>query len=266
MKAPADHLGDEDLILYHYGEAPDAAAVEARLAASAEARRRYDELRRLLAAADQWTAPELPASWSDEVWNRLQPRLAAEPRSGSASKRDGLASVTDSRHRFGQRARRWVPAAAAAALLLFVGYLAGRFAPREELPGRPQALSTEARQRILVETLAEHLERSQRVFTELTNGELDGERQAARELLADNRLYRTAAERGGRDGIAALLADMEPVLLELAHLPDDPEPGEVDFLRQRIDSQGLLFKTRVASDLLQRSLREPATPSNRSTV
>ena len=90
---------------------------------------------------------------------------------------------------------------------------------------------------------------------------LAGEQRAARELLSANRLYRTAAEHGGREGVAALLGDIEPVLLELAHLPAEPQPADLEFLRRRIEAQGLLFKTRVASELLTRSLRpDTATP------
>ncbi len=276
-----DDLGDEELILYHYGESPDADAVAARLAASPAAQQRYDELRRLLAAADEWTPPELDASFEAEVWQRLQPQLAKETSSSRGAQRrsdldaeraaSGRSRLLAAAHRFGSRTRRWLPAAAAAVLLLAVGYLAGRFAPTPP-PSQPQTLSVEARQRMLVETLAEHLERSQRVFTELVNQDIDGtelasSQQAARELVAANRLYRTAAERGGRDGVAALLDEMEPVLVELAHLPAEPQPEDLEFLRQRVEEHGLLFKTRVASELLTRSLAAPPTTSpQRSTV
>jgi hypothetical protein len=328
----ADGPSEEEMILFHYGEAPDAAAVAARIAASPAARQRYEELQRLFAAADGWTPPDPPPSFESELWQRLQPRLAehrdrfaslamtdaeaarggepmsahgtepisargaesisargAEPMSARgevplssrgaqrrsdldaavARDRQAARAILDAPHRFPARARRWLPAAAAL-LLLALGYLAGRYVPQE--PPAPQALSVEARQRLLVETLAEHLERSQRLFTELANqgpeqsADLAGAQQSARELVAANRLYRTAAERGGRDGVAALLADMEPVLLELAHLPAQPQPADLEFLRQRIAAQGLLFKTRVASELLARSLEPPTSPTARSTV
>src|SRR4029079_2817081 len=125
-------------------------------------------------------------------------------------------------------------------------------------------LRASARDGIWVERLPDHLDRSERLFTELSNhgatsGEaLGGSRQAARELLADNRLYRTAAERGGREGVAPLLEDIEPLLTEIANLPAGATAADVEFLRQRIDAQGVLFKTRVASDVLSRALRGPA--------
>ena len=251
---------DEELVLYHYGELPDRAALAARLEASPAAARRYDELRRVLAAAEeQWTVPAPEPGFESRLWAQLRPAL--EPRRGGV--------LVPAAGRFG--ARRWVPAAAAALLLLAVGYLAGRLAPGAQ-PAPAPPLSAEARQRLLVGTLAEHLERSQRLFTELDNlpaGEsaaLAAEREAARELLADNRLYRSAAEHGGRDGIATLLADLEPVLLELAHLPAEPDAAEIAFLRRSIESRGLLFKTRVASALLHRTLESPPAPDSRSNV
>ena len=261
-KTGPDEPSDEELILYHYGELPDPAALAARLEASPAAARRYDELRRVLAAAEEeWTVPAPEPAFEARLWARLRPRL--EPRRRGA--------LVPAAARFAARTRRWVPAAAAALVLLAVGYLAGRLAPGTQ-PAPAPPLSAEARQRLLVGTLAEHLERSQRLFTELDNlaaGEtaaLAGERQAARELLADNRLYRSAAEHGGREGIATLLADLEPVLLELAHLPAEPDAGEIAFLRRSIESRGLLFKTRVASDLLHRTLESPPAPASRSNV
>ncbi len=204
------------------------------------------------AAAARETNPRHREECSDEAIYRCQ---------RAASGRSPLLAAA---HRFGARTRRWLPAAAAAVLLLAVGYLAGRLAPTPP-PSQPQTLSAEARQRLLVETLAEHLERSQRLFTELVNLDTTAPRspasqQAARELLAANRLYRTAAEHGGRDGVAALLDEMEPVLLELAHLPAEPQPEDLEFLRRRIEAHGLLFKTRVASELLTRSLAAPPPP------
>ena len=305
MTTHHDDPSDEDLILYHYGESPDGEAITAALARSGPAQQRYAELRALLAAADEWTPPELPAGFENDVWQRLQPRLAAEragvamtaaapteaiaAQAGSTSDRSSSrgaprrsdldaatsryaapANVLPAAHRFRARIRRYLPAAAAAVLLLAVGYVAGRLAPN--VAPAPPTLSADSRQRLLAETLAEHLERSQRLFTELTNASpeqtasLAGEQRAAEELLSANRLYRTAAENGGREGVAALLNEMEPVLLELAHLPAEPQPADLEFLRRRIDAQGLLFKTRVASELLTRSLRSDSAPTSRSTV
>lgn len=253
---------DEELVLYHYGEAADPAALAARLDASPEAARRYQELRRVLAAADrEWAAAAPRPGYEAELWRRLRPRLDHR----------APGRLLPATSRFVARTRRWLPAAAAALVLLAAGYLAGRLAPGTQ-PAPPPPLSAEARQRLLVGTLAEHLERSERLFTELDNlaaGEpaaLAGEREAARELLADNRLYRSAAEHGGREGIATLLSELEPVLIELAHLPAEPSGSEVALLRRSIEARGLLFKTRVASELLHRTLEPVPAPAYRTNV
>src|SRR6185503_14633889 len=139
MTTQHDFPTDEDLVLYHYGESPDAEAITACLARSAEAQARYAELRALLAAADEWT-PELPANFEEGLWQRLQPRLAAErdgapltptPRDDGRQSDLNAASAADpasrrvipAAHRFRARVRRVLPAAAAATLLLAVGYL-----------------------------------------------------------------------------------------------------------------------------------------------
>jgi hypothetical protein len=148
--------------------------------------------------------------------------------------------------------------AAAAVLLLVLGFLAGRlWQPR---PGGPETaaapLPAEARERILVRTVAAHLESSERLLTEVTNTGTDGaadlsaERQWARDLLAANRLYRQSAERGGRPRLAALLDELEPFLLELAHSSGETGGEEIADLRSRLAEQALLFKVRVVSQRL----------------
>jgi len=49
----------------------------------------------------------------------------------------------------------------------------------------------------------------------------------------------------GDDRLASLLADLEPVLLEIAHSDGTLSPAEAVALQKRIDSKGLLFKVRV---------------------
>jgi hypothetical protein len=106
--------------------------------------------------------------------------------------------------------------------------------------------------------VATHLERSERLLTELANAETDGtvdisaERQWAQDLLSANRLYRQITRRGGRPMLSSLLDELEPFLLELAHSPSDIAPEDLADLRTRIEEQALLFKMRVVSQRLER--------------
>jgi hypothetical protein len=133
-----------------------------------------------------------------------------------------------------------------------------------EAPGTEAALSASARERILVHTVAEHFERSERLIAELANAREEGpidigaERRWARDLLEANRLYRQStrqsAPQGGSTGETArlgpLLDELEPFLLDLSHGPDQIQASELDELRRRFEERALLFKLRVASDRL----------------
>ncbi|HEX3532249.1 MAG TPA: hypothetical protein VH988_34745 [Thermoanaerobaculia bacterium] len=240
-------LDDDDLILYLYGESADPEAVRLQIEFSAELRARCESLRRVLAAVDDAVpVPERGEGYGAEVWARLAPRLARAGREGR-------------RLSFPVRPRRpasgwagWTRWAAAALVLIAVGFGLGRLWPR------PTALPQQARDRILLATVAAHLDRSERLLAEVAHtpdasdgADLSAERAWARDLLAANRLYRQSTRQAGRQRLAGLLDELEPVLLDLAHASDELPAAELAALRERIANQSLLFKVRVASDHLE---------------
>lgn len=232
------HLEDDDLILYLYGEAEDPEAMRRQIEDSEELRARCETLRQVLAAVDDdaLPVPERGEDYGAEVWARIEPRLARQGR-----------LIRFPLHNYRQ-AIGW---AAAALLLLAAGFGLGRLS-------RPAALPPEARDRILLATVANHLERSERLITEVANSpanrpgpaDLSAERAWARDLLTANRLYRQSAQQSGRQRLASVLDELEPFLLDLAHATDDLPAEEIEALRERIAAQSLLFKVRVASDRL----------------
>ncbi len=247
MKKPSE----EDLIMHFYGEKPE--TLEALR--DPEVRARYDEIARLLDSVPHPAVPERPVTYGAEVWAKLAPRLDAPgsgslaPRHQGEGRREGLllgrlwAFLTGG-------APRWALAGAAAALLVTVGFLAGRFgAPPSPAPAEgTQGLSAEARQRILTGTVAAHLEGSERLLLERVNRpaaaeiDLEGEREWAEALLTTNRLYRRAAREAGQRRVAALLDELEPILLDLAHEGGEPTPATLE---------ETLFKLRVVSGRLE---------------
>ena len=228
------HLEDDDLILYLYGEAEDPEAMRRQIESSEELRARCETLRQVLAAVDDdaLPVPERGEGYGAEVWARIEPRLAQEKQ----------ARVIPFPSRIQRQAIGW---AAAALVLLAVGFGLGRLS-------RPQALPQEARDRILLATVANHLERSERLIVEVSNGpgpaDLAAERAWAQDLLTANRLYRQSVQQSGRQRLAGVLDELEPFLLDLAHAPDDLPAEEIEALRERIAAQSLLFKVRVASN------------------
>jgi hypothetical protein len=187
--------------------------------------------------------PERGESYGAEVWARLQPLLEEEAR----------------------RRRWWHPVAAAmtwprlamggaVAALLVAAFLAGR-SSIEPVP-RPAAQQTQAsadlaRERMLLAAVGTHLDRSRVVLTEIAhrNGggaaDISGERATAVDLVADNRLYRQAAVRNGDAAVAAVLEDLERLLVDIAGSPGQASHDDLARWREQIQTKGLLFKVTV---------------------
>ena len=240
---------DDDLILFRYGESPCAGAIRAALADDPELARRYAEIERLLDAADLVPEPTPIEGLEQRIWRRVRPRLDAEPAAAPSSWRAGLA------------AWRLGALAAMGLLVLAIAFALGRWSGPELLPGelassrtRPdEGFDAGARRRVLLASVAGHLDASERLLTELVNREPDSgaesERELAAALLSSNRLYRAAADRAGQRRIVVLLDQLEPVLLELANAPAG-EAGDGDG-RRLAESEDLLFKVRIVGGSLE---------------
>ena len=261
------HLTEETLILQYYGETEDAAAVEAHLATCVACREEFDRLRHVLGLVDVEEVPEPPQEFERQVWARLVPELETRTaswlsrlfhlRSGSPFERASARQVPVG--------PKWAYAGGVAALLL-AAFVAGRFShsPVVEAPALvTTATAGNVSERILVVAVVDHLDRSQMMLVELLNadpGQLPvdrgSEQSRARELVAENRLYRVSAAEAGDDAMSDVLDELERVLLEIANTPDDATAGDLEALRQRIDARGLLFKVRVVHSEMRERERQ----------
>lgn len=241
-------LPNEELVLFFYGEARHPERIRRRLASSPAARERYEELCRILEAVGGLAVPEPPEDYGAQLWSRLGPRLG-ERQPGLGERMAGFLR--------GMRPRRLAMAGAVVGLLV-VAFVAGRYWPGATTPVAAPG------ERIVLTAVGRHLERSQRLLVELVNSDgravdLTAERDRARELLGANRIYRRASERSGQDAVAALLDELERLLLDLAHAPEaisSPEPEEI---RGRVDE--ILFKVQVLGARVRR--QHPAQPPTR---
>jgi hypothetical protein len=134
--------------------------------------------------------------------------------------------------------------------LIVSAFFAGRFWQRRQAPEQAP-ISAQARERILLLAVGNHLERSQMVLVELENADGKGpvdigpEQRTARDLVEANRLYRQTAARAGDAGMANVLDDLERVLIEVANSPSQISSAQLDSIRHRIEAKGILFKIRV---------------------
>ncbi len=237
------HLNEDQLILYYYGESPSPETDRLHLDACTNCRSQLDELGQLLAEVVAEPVPERPADYGQRVWRRVERELSApKPRWSWAEF---------------FRPRNLVWAAAAASILVAV-FLAGRFSTRLD-PELKAPSNAQVRERILLVALTDHLESTQILLMELVNNparslaEQDGprtidisfERRMAENLVGQNRLYRQTANRNGDAAAASVLDELERMLVEIAHSPDEIDGNELEQLRRRIEEQGVLFKVKV---------------------
>ncbi len=283
-----NHLTEEELVLYHYGDAGDGAgtaAIDGHLRACEACQADLEDLRRTLEAVDLLPVPERGDEYGARVWARIQPALARP----SPGWRERLRAV-------GRRAEAlryllatlvtprklgWAGAAAALFLAAFVAgnFVRGHWTRVSPTPTvaqappahqtTPEATPTSAADRervqagVLLMAVGDHLERSQVTLSELVNTpsgpevDVSDERDRARDLVSENRLYRQTAVRTGEPAVASVLDDLERVLVEVANGPSTMNAAEFDHVRKRIEQQGIIFKVRVFGERVREAESRP---------
>jgi hypothetical protein len=221
------HLDEEQLTLAYYGEA-DAESVR-HLDECAECKLRHERIKTALDNFPDLPVPERSDAYGSDVWVRLLPQLPVKHR-----RRNWL---------------NWWTLTPALASLVAIAFFAGMLAQRNR---QTPAISAEARERVLLMAMSDHLERSQILLVELAHAvpgenELKAERALARSLVTENRLLRETARSAGDESRAALLDDLERVLVAVANGPARESAEDLDALKARIQSNDLLFKVRVMS-------------------
>jgi hypothetical protein len=256
------HLNEEEMIAYRFSEGKNRSAFPAHLADCAECSAQFAALVRFLSMVDDASpVPEREEHYGQSVWRRIAPRLP---------KRRASAWRFWSAWAFPQR---WAVAGAMVALVI-AAYFAGRLTPPRvtPTPGPEQV-----RERILVVAVGDHLDRSEMVLVELSNAvpnvskgqrvDISSEQRRAEDLLDENRLYRQTALKTGDATLASVLDELERVLLDVAHSPNRPTRVQFEKIRQRLESQEILFKVRVAgSEMRQREKSAIPAPQENSKL
>lgn len=258
------HLHEELLVAHYYHDDETPAAVEEHLRACGECRAQYETIHRVLALVDDAPVPERGEQYGEQVWNRLRWKLGRERRTGV----------------------RWQTLVAAAALVAIAFFGGLLWQKRNVAPALPErsvataalpATATETAaaanpDRVLLVVVGDHLDSSERMLVELANADpkktldISSQQRRAVDLVASNRIYRQTAAQRGDERIAAVLNDLEPVLVELSHAGSSLTPEEVSALQKRIDAKGLLFKVRVVSAQGGRAEQQRATPIDSNSL
>jgi hypothetical protein len=239
------HLTEEELIAYREGVTPEKAAFAEHLSGCDECRAELERLDAVLVALDTLPVPDPGADYGLRVWQQIAPRLP-------------------------EKSARWwqiwmeprrLAALGAVAALVIAAFLVGRISTTRGPSGGDVAHQDQVRERVLVIAVGQHLGRSEMMLVELSNAEpanpgqkqvnISAEQHRAEDLLEENRLYRQTALQDGDAGLANVLDELERVLLDVVHSPEEVTPAQLESIRHKIEAQGILFKVRVVSKELE---------------
>jgi hypothetical protein len=231
-----NHLTDERIIALLHSVATVEEAEH--LTSCAQCRSEFEGYQATLDYVDQWPVPDRGPEYGAQVWQRISGRLGARRRF----------------HWWNAPVAAWAAVAACGLVLLLVPLL--RQKPQE--PVQAPALETQTPvhgRRLLQAALSDHLERASILFTHVLNDSGfaragEGDEDELDDLIAENRLYRQTAEQQNDRETAALLSDVETVLLDLQHSPA-ASVAELRYVQQRISDSSLRFRLGIAQSYHQ---------------
>jgi hypothetical protein len=248
------HPKEEELIAYHDGEPDGREAIATHLADCPECETELARIDALLAALNTIPVPEPAEDYGQRVWQQISPRLPER----RAHWWDFLFREPNTTPWF---APRRLAAAGAIVALVLAAFIAGRLTGPGGVTPPIATDAAKVRERILLMAVGEHLGRSEMVLVELANSgpqtagqkevNISSEQRRAEDLLEENRLYRETALEQGDTALAGVLDELERVLLDVAHSPQQMTPAQLENIRERIDARGILFKVRVVGKELQ---------------
>ena len=244
-------ITNDDLVLLYYGEHEDPKLAK-RVASSPELSARFEALGAELAAMDQYAPPTPDEAYGAETWMKISPKLAAA--------QDVPAGFFDSVRAALARPRFSFAGVAAVAVVAVLAFMLGRQGgqPEGSMPGEaglPQVAAMQLdTKRLLTSSVSGHLDQLNIVLTEFVNMDdssaFDAERVT--DMLVANRLYRQSAAARGDQKLAAFLAALEPLLIELAYEAYRDSPATRNRMQQEV-RDSLLFRVRAVNQHLQQS-------------
>jgi hypothetical protein len=135
---------------------------------------------------------------------------------------------------------------------------------REPKPGEQFASIPDRVRSADAETMtAMHFEKSETLLRAFRNVRLNEpatamevgyERKRAQQLVYQNMMLRREADAAGDVQVSSLLETLEPILIDIANLPDKPDEDAVRVIRERVERKNIVPLLRVNSTALARAL------------
>lgn len=228
------HLTEEQLVEHYFAEGSNRVVTETHLRVCSRCEQAFEEISNALAVR----APEPPArepGYGKQVWQSIEAPIRPYQ---EVSKR---------------RYFSWPRLVLAGACLLGLAaaFFGGSLWQTSRTHPSEAVNPTQARERVVLFILEDHLDRSERLLVELSHaggekGDPDDSLQTeAKQLLPDNRLYREALSDGRDPMMATALDHLERVLLEVANSPDKLNSADIARIEREMNTDSLLFQVRV---------------------
>lgn len=245
------HITDDDLTLLFYGEHDDP-NLAAAVAGSAELTDRFDSLSAELRLADNFVPPHRGDEYGAAVWQRISSQLNAQHTKPAGRVKTWLAAISQPRFSLAGA----LSFVLVAALAFTLGRNGGQNPVTESinpLDSPMIALAGLDADRLLSHSVSTHLDQVNVVLTQFANSSESsaGETEYATDMLVANRLYRQVAVSQGKHQLAAFLADLEPLLIEMAYEAQLGSATSRERMQQEVRN-GLLFRIRVMNKQLNK--------------
>jgi hypothetical protein len=110
---------------------------------------------------------------------------------------------------------------------------------------------------------AMHMEKSELLLRAFRNvraaeigipAEIDYERKQAQQLIVRNMMLKREADASGDVQVASLLENLEPILLDIANLPDGAAADDIRLINERVERKNIVALLQVNSTVLARAL------------
>jgi hypothetical protein len=217
----------------------------------------FRALTETLKTMDERSRPEPGQDFWDGYWDRLASRRgrekAAEMMPRSWGKRFGRAW---------SRAPRWAFQAAAALVLIVIGVFIGREVfspPRTPVEASRQSVKAPAGQPVETDPVLRarnYVNRSKLVLLALVNYDpktedlyalnLPLQKQVSQQLVNQASELKSDLKGPGRRRLRELVADLETILLQIANLGSENGLEAVEFVKQGVESRGVLLKINLS--------------------
>jgi hypothetical protein len=239
------HLTEEQLVEHYFtDDADNRIAAETHLRICRRCEQAYEEISSVLAVPAPHPPVHLPG-FGRQLWQSIQAPLPAYP----AKPRPTWFSLPR------------LVLAGACLLVLAAAFIGGSLWQRSRQIPMQAANSAQAKQRVVLFILDDHLDKSERLLVAISHAGADKRAPSdslqadslqaaslqaeARQLLPDNRLYRQALSNGNDPMMSAALDHLERVLLEVANSPDNLSSADIERIEREMNTDSLLFQVRV---------------------